>query len=144
MTEKLDCSLLCLFLRISHVFQTGVRVRVRLKKAGVSCQTGAKISGKFHEMLKLLQRQMPSYTAIMPPPSNELSLSPPDNEHHVVYSDTTPLPWQKCNHCSRYGTPTASCLEAPPKTKTPAISRGEILKQLIETVTNQWTLGHLF
>lgn len=39
---------------------------MRLKQAGVSCQTGAKISGKFHEMLKLLQRQVPSFTALMP------------------------------------------------------------------------------
>lgn len=39
---------------------------MRLRQAGVSCQTGAKISGKFHEMLKLLQRQVPSYTALLP------------------------------------------------------------------------------
>lgn len=53
---------------------------------------------------------------------NELPLSPPDSQHHVVYSDITPLPWQKCNQ-PLFVTPTTSCLEAPPKPR-PQVSEG--------------------
>lgn len=57
---------------------------MRFKQAGVSCQTGAKISGKFHEMLKLLQRQLPSFTALMP-------------QHHFTSEMNSPSHLQTAN-----------------------------------------------
>lgn len=50
---------------------------MRHNQAGASCQTGAEISGKFQEMLKSLQRQVPSCTALMP-------------QHHFVYEINSP------------------------------------------------------
>lgn len=79
---------------------------MRFKQAGVSCQTGAKISGKFHEMLKLLQRQVPSFTALMPQHHFTSEMNSPSHLQtaSTMWCIQIPLPCpgrNVTNHCLR-------------------------------------------
>lgn len=108
-------------------------------QAGVSCPTGAEISGKFREMLKSLQRQVPSCTALTPQHRLVSEINLPSHLR------TTPCNAFRCHCCiltEMY--PDSYFPGSITKTKTTSITRGEIFRQLEETVTTVWTLGHLF
>lgn len=112
---------------------------MKYKQAEVSCQTGAEIRGKFQEILKSLQRQVPSCTALMPQHRfmNEINYlfhlkKQPYSIFRYHSLTLTKKSIQADGHSNFFPGYTIH-------TETTSIMRGEIFRQLEETVTTGHT-----